>query len=98
MTKKIFWSILLVAGIVLIASFVTIMDSLYRYFSSLQLAQMESQLNFAVQGVELSGISYLEGLDGENYRLTLIQSDGTVLYDNMADVSTLFAISTSCFT
>lgn len=35
MTKKIFWSILLVAGIVLIASFVTIMDSLYRYFSSL---------------------------------------------------------------
>lgn len=50
---------------------------------------MESQLNFAVQGVELSGISYLEGLDGENYRLTLIQSDGTVLYDNMADVSTL---------
>lgn len=89
MTKKIFWSILLVAGIVLIASFVTIMDSLYRYFSSLQLAQMESQLNFAVQGVELSGISYLEGLDGENYRLTLIQSDGTVLYDNMADVSTL---------
>lgn len=85
MTKKIFRAILVVAVIVLAASFATVIDSLYRYFSSNQTDQLENQLVFATHGVENEGVDYLKGLGSGEYRLTLVSQDGTVLFDTAAN-------------
>lgn len=82
MTKRIFQSIGLTALLVFLASFILIMGVLYNYFTSLQQNQLKMQLELAEQGVRVQGISYLEGLEAKNYRITWIGADGTVLYDN----------------
>lgn len=85
MTKKIFKSILLVAGAVLLASLITIMGWLYEYFGSVQENQMRDQLDLAAVAVEDDGESYLEKLSSHNYRLTWVAPDGTVLHDTQTD-------------
>ncbi|MGI6316536.1 MAG: ATP-binding protein [Christensenellales bacterium] len=89
MTKKIFRSILLVAGAVLLASLVIIMGCLYDYFSNIQKNQMKDQLNLAAIAVESEGKSSLEKINSNNYRLTWVASDGTVIYDTQADAQTM---------
>lgn len=85
MNKRIFRSILLVAGVVLLASFLIILDCLYGYFGNLQEGQMRDELSLAVSAVEEEGESYLSRLKPENYRLTWVGEDGGVLYDTQAD-------------
>lgn len=89
MTKRIFRSIALVAGVVLIASVVLIMSVLYTHFSTVQFEQMRAQAVLVVQGIEKSGADYLEALDPEGYRLTWIDADGTVLYDNTTEAGSM---------
>ena len=55
MTKKIFKSIMVVAGAVLIASLVIIMGCLYSYFSNVQGKQLEDELSLAAIAVEKDG-------------------------------------------
>lgn len=89
MTGKIFRAILTVALIVLVISLLTVTGFLYDYFGTIQEKELRDQLNFAAVGTEALGISFLEKLRGENYRLTLIQEDGTVLFDTDADPQTI---------
>lgn len=89
MTKKIFHSILLVACTVLLACYLVILTSLNDYFTSLRKSQLKTQLNFAQAAVEDEGIKYLKNLENGEYRLTLIDTDGTVLYDTNADAATM---------
>ena len=65
MTKKIFQSIMAVAGAVLIASLVIIVGCLYRYFSDVQGKQLEDELSLAVVAVEKDGRGYLEELQSD---------------------------------
>lgn len=85
MNKRIFRSILLVAGVVLLASFLIILDCLYGYFENLQEGQLRDELSLAVSAVEEEGESYLSRLKPESYRLTWVGEDGGVLYDTQAD-------------
>lgn len=89
MTKKIFHSILLVACTVLLACYLVILTSLNDYFTSLRKSQLKTQLSFASTAVEDEGIKYLKNLKNGEYRLTLIDTDGTVLYDTNADAATM---------
>ena len=89
MTKKIFHSILLVACTVLLACYLVILTSLNDYFTSLRKSQLKTQLSFASTAVEDEGIEYLKNLENGEYRLTLIDTDGTVLYDTNADTATM---------
>lgn len=89
MTKKIFHSILLVACTVLLACYLVILTSLNDYFTSLRKSQLKTQLSFASTAVEDEGIEYLKNLENGEYRLTLIDTDGTVLYDTNADAATM---------
>lgn len=89
MTGKIFRAILTVALIVLVISLLTVTGFLYDYFGTIQEKELRDQLNFAAVGTESLGISFLEKLRGENYRLTLIQEDGRVLFDTDADPQTM---------
>ncbi len=91
MTKKIFRSILIAASAVLLASLVVVMGCLYDYYRAVQEKQLKDELRLAACGVEESGLDYLERLapqyqipSGTEYRLTWIDSDGTVLFDTHA--------------
>ena len=89
MTKKIFQSIMLTAGVVLLASLVIILGCLYDYFQGVQQDQLKDELSLAAQAVELGGSDYLESLDPQNYRLTWIAADGRVLCDTRTDAETM---------
>lgn len=89
MTKRIFRSTCFVAIAVLIACIVLIMGALYSYFSSVQMNQLHMQTALAAQGVNNEGLSYFDGLDISDYRITLVSPDGSVLYDCRADAGTM---------
>ena len=89
MTKKIFHSILLVAGAVLLASLLFIMGCLYEYFGSVEKKQLRDELELASVAVERGGEDYLSSISSERYRLTWIAPDGTVLYDTVTDAESL---------
>ena len=82
MTKQIFRSILAVSMTVLLASLVLITGVLYGYFQEQILDELAVRVEYAARGVELDGTAYLEsGLSGDD-RITWVDGDGTVLYDN----------------
>ena len=89
MTKKIFHSILLVAGAVLLASLLVIMGCLYEYFGSVEKKQLRDELELASAAVERSGKEYLSGISSDRYRLTWIAPSGEVLFDSQADESSM---------
>mgnify|MGYP004506922975 FL=1 len=90
MTKKIFRSMILTAGAVLLASMVIIMGCLYEYFCGVQEQQLKDELSLAASAMErLDGQSYLTSLRSDRYRLTWVAADGTVLYDTQADAGTM---------
>ena len=89
MTKKIFQSILLVAGCVLLASLLIIMGFLYDYFGGVEEHQLRDELSLASAAVEDGGADYLARLTADRYRLTWIAVDGSVIYDTKTDAESL---------
>ena len=89
MTKKIFQSILLVAGCVLLASLLIIMGFLYDYFGGVEENQLRDELSLAAAAVEDGGTDYLSQLTADRCRLTWIAADGSVLYDTKTDAESL---------
>ena len=89
MTKKIFYSIFLVAIAVLLACFSIIMGVLYDYSNTIQKNHMKDELELVAQAVETSGVQYLERLETDSCRITLVSSDGDVLYDSKKRADTL---------
>lgn len=87
MTKRIYHAICLVALIVFLSSITLIMGVLYHYFSNVQQIQLKIQTNLAAQGVTNEGIEYFRNLEVKNYRITWIDSKGTVLYDSQSNMS-----------
>ncbi len=81
MSRKIFRSILAVAGVVLLASVLLIMGILYDYFRGVQDGQLTDGLDIASIAVEEDGTHYLEKIDTDRYRLTWIAADGEVIFD-----------------
>ncbi|MBO5301828.1 MAG: PAS domain S-box protein, partial [Peptococcaceae bacterium] len=89
MTSKIFKSIISVATAVLMASLIIITGVLYHYFGNVQEEQLKDELSLAASATEQLGESYLESLESDRYRLTLVAADGTVIYDSHADALTM---------
>ena len=89
MTKKIFRSILLVAGTVLLASLIIIWGCLYGYFAGVQETQLQDELGLAAVLTETDGEAGLRQVDASRFRLTWIAADGTVLYDTDTDAAQL---------
>lgn len=85
MTGRIFRSIFFVALGVFLSSIVLFMWGLFDYFSNVQKKQLKMQTDLAAHGAENEGISYFDGLNTEDYRITWIDTDGTVLYDSETD-------------
>ena len=85
MTKKIFRSIVFAVAVVLVISFSVVTLVLYNNFSQVSSDKLADQLNIVSTSVELMGDDYLSAFQGENYRVTWIDTDGTVLFDTEAD-------------
>ena len=89
MTKKIFRSILLTSIYVLLISLSIAVGCLYFYFENVRELQLDRELSLAAEAVMESGIGYLERLETDDLRLTLVNADGTVLCDTDADAAAM---------
>lgn len=87
MTKRIFRSIMLVSALVLVIGLGFIMGILYHYFGSQIEKELKSETAYLAISVENMGLSALDKLPAESARVTLLDEDGTVLFDNKADAA-----------
>ena len=85
MTSKIFRSTVLVAVIVLLCSLGVVMGVLYNHFTQVQVEQLKDELSLAVTGTEQYGNAFLENVEADRFRVTWVNTDGTVLFDTQAD-------------
>ena len=89
MTSKIFRATVLVAVIVLLCSLSVVMGVLFRHFTGVQVQQLKDELSLAVTGTEQYGNAFLENVEAGRFRLTWIDTDGTVLFDTQVDQTTM---------
>ena len=89
MTNKIFRSTVLVAVIVLLCSLGVVMGVLYNHFTGVQVDQLKDELSLAVTGTEQYGNAFLENVEADRFRVTWIDTDGTVLFDTQVDQSAM---------
>ena len=89
MTKKIFQSMIAVVVSVLLLSLALITGVLYEHFESAMLDQMRTTASFVEQGVKEDGMKYLNEMSSSQCRITWIEADGTVKFDNRSDPSTM---------
>ena len=89
MTRRIFRSTLLVGVVVLLAALALVVGVLYSYFGRVQESQLRDELSLAAVGVTQSGEGYLRQLESDQYRITWVAADGSVLFDTQADASAM---------
>ena len=89
MTSKIFRSTVFVAVVVLLCSLGIVMGVLYNHFTGVQVQQLKDELSLAVTGTEQYGNAFLENVEADRFRVTWIDTDGTVLFDTRVDESTM---------
>ncbi|MBP3412838.1 MAG: PAS domain-containing protein [Oscillospiraceae bacterium] len=85
MTSKIFRSTVLVAAVVLLCSLSVVVGILYSHFTGVQVKQLKDELSLAVTGTEQYGNAFLENVEADRFRVTWIDTDGTVLFDTQVD-------------
>ena len=89
MNKKIFRSSLFTVFFVLVAAIALIMGILFHFFEKQIQEELANEAGFLSQAVENEGIGYFNDFDNTKTRVTLIDKDGTVLFDSKADASAL---------
>ncbi len=87
MTKKIFKSIMFVCALVLAVGLAAVMGILYSNFDGQMRKELSKEAIYLAYGVEQQGLNYLKNIKDKSARITYIDQDGTVLFDNEADVS-----------
>lgn len=89
MSKKIFRSSMLTVFLVLIATIALIMGVLFHFFEKQIQTELANEAGFLARAVENEGAGYFDGFDSTNNRVTLMDQNGTVLFDSEADARTL---------
>lgn len=87
MTKKIFKSIMFVCALVLAVGLAAVMGILYSNFDGQMRKELSKEAAYLAYGVEQQGVDYLKNIKDKSARITYIDQDGTVLFDNEADIS-----------
>ena len=87
MTKKIFKSIMFVCALVLAVGLAAVMGILYSNFDGQMRKELSKEATYLAYGVEQQSLDYLKNIKDKSARITYIDQDGTVLFDNEADVS-----------
>ena len=81
MKKKIFNALLLLSLSLIILITGTVTISFNSYYESTTFEQLRNEAQLVIKGIEDEGTNYLESLEFENYRITLISKEGEVIYD-----------------
>ena len=89
MTNKIFRSTVFVVVLVLLCSLGIVVGVLYNHFTGVQVQQLKDELSLAVTGTEQYGNAFLENVEADRFRVTWIDTDGTVLFDTHVDQTTM---------
>ena len=89
MNKKIFRSTCLVAFFVFLLSLVMIFGILFGHFESMLTKELKSEAEYIAKAVDQAGEDYLSAINSYDARITLISPDGTVLFDSVADPSSM---------
>lgn len=87
MTKKIFKSTMFVCALVLAVGLAAVMGILYSNFDGQMRKELSKEAAYLTYGVEQQGVDYLKNIKDKSARITYIDQDGTVLFDNEAYVS-----------
>lgn len=85
MIKKIFRSTFFATLGVLLVTLFMVVGLLYGYFTQVQKEQLQTETGLAAQGVSLEGQDYFNELKMSNVRITWVDNQGKVLYDNESD-------------
>lgn len=89
MSKKIFLNMLFTDIVILLCSMIFIVGGFYYYHAGQQQERLQELLGMVRSSVEKFGVDYLEETDFGSYRVTLISSEGEVLFDTSADPETM---------
>ncbi|WP_317334703.1 ATP-binding protein [Streptococcus orisratti] len=89
MIKKIFRSTFFATLGVLLVTLFMVVGLLYGYFTQVQKEQLQTETALAAQGVSLEGQDYFNELKMSNVRITWVDNQGKVLYDNESDARTM---------
>ena len=85
MTKRIFKSILLAAFVVLLASAGLTLGVLYNHFGNQLEKELRTEAEYLAIAVEKEGMEAFDSLPADAQRITYVDTDGTVLFDNAAE-------------
>lgn len=89
MKKKIFKNTILIILLLVFLCGASIIGVLYNYFNKQYITSLDQAAGYIAKGVDLSGMDFLSQLDEKEKRITWVAADGTVLYDNKADIHTM---------
>ena len=89
MRKKIFKNMCLLALVTILLSSLLVTIVYYANSDARMKSEVREETRFVRGAVELSGQDYLATVENTANRITLIDTDGTVLYDNQADPATM---------
>lgn len=76
-----------VCALVLAMGLAAVMGILYSNFDGQMRKELSKEAAYLAYGVEQQGVDYLKNIKDKSARITYIDQDGTVLFDNEADVS-----------
>ena len=76
-----------VCALVLTVGLAAVMGILYSNFDGQMRKELSKEAAYLAYGVEQQGVDYLKNIKDKSARITYIDQDGTVLFDNEADVS-----------
>lgn len=87
MKKRIFLTVFATALITVLVSLILLVGVTYRYINEDTRDQLMAQLDYLSQAVDDEGLTYLNQLENNSYRITWIAADGAVLFDNRNNIS-----------
>ena len=87
MKKRIFLTVFAAALITVLVSLILLVGVTYRYINEDTKDQLMAQLDYLSQAVDDEGLTYLNQLENNSYRITWIAADGAVLFDNRSNIS-----------
>ena len=85
MTKKIFFSILTISGIVVLTAFILIIWVMYSVSSSKAESDLKTEGGIIASAVEMNGGRYLDNTSFRDLRVTWISAGGRVIFDSQQD-------------
>ncbi|WP_317856235.1 ATP-binding protein [Chakrabartyella piscis] len=89
MTRRIFRSMMSVVTVIILLVVGLIFGTMYDNYAEERKNDLHSYALLVRTGVEEIGMSYLEALPETDHRVTWVDADGIVLFDNQADPETM---------